>query len=145
MEYHGTIISSEPAWITVEGLSWASNTTYLNLLLILNKCPPLNIISAVFSGVPHFVVEPSDVAAFAGEPFNLTCAARGPPDPVEVLWWLGGEQKGDFMPSPSVLFVKGEMHQSLNQVGPVGLVHTLLFGKVVLFYLFRPVLVFYPH
>lgn len=76
VEYHGTIISSEPAWITVEG-------------------------------VPHFIVEPSDVAAFAGEAFNQTCAAQGPPDPVEVLWWLGGEQKGNFMPSPSVLFVKG--------------------------------------
>uniref|UniRef100_A0A8C1U0P4 Tyrosine-protein kinase receptor TYRO3 n=1 Tax=Cyprinus carpio TaxID=7962 RepID=A0A8C1U0P4_CYPCA len=80
VEYHDRIISSEPAWITVEG-------------------------------VPHFVVEPEDVAAFAGEPFNLTCAASGPPEPVEVLWWLGGEQKGDFMPSPSVLFVKGETHQ----------------------------------
>uniref|UniRef100_A0A671LES2 Tyrosine-protein kinase receptor TYRO3 n=1 Tax=Sinocyclocheilus anshuiensis TaxID=1608454 RepID=A0A671LES2_9TELE len=76
VEYYGRIISSEPAWITVEG-------------------------------VPHFVVEPEDVAAFAGEPFNLTCAASGPPEPVEVLWWLGGEQKGDFMPSPLVLFVKG--------------------------------------
>uniref|UniRef100_A0A8C2D0J9 Tyrosine-protein kinase receptor TYRO3 n=1 Tax=Cyprinus carpio TaxID=7962 RepID=A0A8C2D0J9_CYPCA len=75
VEYHGRIISSEPAWITVEG-------------------------------VPHFVVEPKDVAAFAGEPFNLTCAASGPPEPVEVLWWLGGEQKGDFTPSPSVLFIK---------------------------------------
>uniref|UniRef100_A0A8C1GM94 Tyrosine-protein kinase receptor TYRO3 n=1 Tax=Cyprinus carpio TaxID=7962 RepID=A0A8C1GM94_CYPCA len=80
VEYHDRIISSEPAWITVEG-------------------------------VPHFVMEPEDVAAFAGEPFNLTCAASGPPEPVEVLWWLGGEQKGDFMPSPSVLFVKGETHQ----------------------------------
>ncbi|KAA0710887.1 Tyrosine-protein kinase receptor TYRO3 [Triplophysa tibetana] len=76
VEYQGTIISSEPAWITVEG-------------------------------VPHFLLEPSDVASFAGEPFNITCAARGPPDPVEVLWWLGGEQKSDFMPSPSVLSVKG--------------------------------------
>uniref|UniRef100_A0A672PFP2 Tyrosine-protein kinase receptor TYRO3 n=1 Tax=Sinocyclocheilus grahami TaxID=75366 RepID=A0A672PFP2_SINGR len=73
VEYYGRIISSEPAWITVEG-------------------------------VPHFVVEPEDVAAFAGEPFNLTCAASGPPEPVEVLWWLGGKQKGAFMPSPLVLF-----------------------------------------
>ncbi|NP_571507.2 tyrosine-protein kinase receptor TYRO3 precursor [Danio rerio] len=76
VEYHGAIISSEPAWITV-------------------------------AGVPHFGVEPEDVAAFAGESFNLTCAASGPPEPVEVLWWLGGEQNGDFTPSPSVLFVKG--------------------------------------
>uniref|UniRef100_A0A672PDI5 Tyrosine-protein kinase receptor TYRO3 n=1 Tax=Sinocyclocheilus grahami TaxID=75366 RepID=A0A672PDI5_SINGR len=85
VEYYGRIISSEPAWITVEG-------------------------------VPHFVVEPEDVAAFAGEPFNLTCAASGPPEPVEVLWWLGGKQKGAFMPSPLVLFVKGETHQGSTNI-----------------------------
>lgn len=73
----------------------------------LHRLPP----PARILGVPYFVVESEDVAAFAGEPFNLTCAASGPPEPVEVLWWLGGEQKGDFMPSPSVLFVKGEKHQ----------------------------------
>uniref|UniRef100_A0A8B9KVJ0 Tyrosine-protein kinase receptor TYRO3 n=1 Tax=Astyanax mexicanus TaxID=7994 RepID=A0A8B9KVJ0_ASTMX len=76
VEYYGTVISSEPAWITVEG-------------------------------VPHFTKEPEDVATFPGAPFNLTCAAVGPPEPVEVLWWLGGVQEGDFRPSPSVLFVRG--------------------------------------
>uniref|UniRef100_A0A671LCQ9 Tyrosine-protein kinase receptor TYRO3 n=1 Tax=Sinocyclocheilus anshuiensis TaxID=1608454 RepID=A0A671LCQ9_9TELE len=96
VEYYGRIISSEPAWITVEG-------------------------------VPHFVVEPEDVAAFAGEPFNLTCAASGPPEPVEVLWWLGGEQKGDFMPSPLVLFVKGETHQGAVPI------HTFAVFALVLF------------
>ncbi|KAI4882942.1 hypothetical protein NFI96_015612 [Prochilodus magdalenae] len=76
VEHYGTIISSEPAWITVEG-------------------------------VPHFTEEPEDVATFPGAPFNLTCAAIGPPEPVEVLWWLGGVQEGDFRPSPSILFVQG--------------------------------------
>ncbi|XP_062863620.1 tyrosine-protein kinase receptor TYRO3 [Trichomycterus rosablanca] len=79
VEYHGTVISSEPAWITVEG-------------------------------VPHFIVEPQDVATFSGDPFNLTCAAVGPPEPVQVLWWLGGVQEGDFRPSPSVLSVSGVNH-----------------------------------
>ncbi|XP_026868982.2 tyrosine-protein kinase receptor TYRO3 [Electrophorus electricus] len=76
VENYGAIISSEPAWITVEG-------------------------------VPHFVLEPQDVATFPGAPFNLTCTAVGPPEPVEVLWWLGGVMKGDFTPSPSVLIVPG--------------------------------------
>ncbi|XP_060790373.1 tyrosine-protein kinase receptor TYRO3 isoform X2 [Neoarius graeffei] len=76
VEYHGTVLSSEPAWITVEG-------------------------------VPHFTVEPQDVATFPGAPFNLTCEAVGPPEPVQVLWWLGGVQEGDFRPSPSVLLVEG--------------------------------------
>uniref|UniRef100_A0AAR2LYB0 Tyrosine-protein kinase receptor TYRO3 n=1 Tax=Pygocentrus nattereri TaxID=42514 RepID=A0AAR2LYB0_PYGNA len=76
VEHHGTMISSEPAWITVEG-------------------------------VPHFTEEPKDVATFPGAPFNLTCAAIGPPEPVEVQWWLGGVQGGDYRPSPSILFVPG--------------------------------------
>uniref|UniRef100_A0AAX7SL10 Tyrosine-protein kinase receptor TYRO3 n=1 Tax=Astatotilapia calliptera TaxID=8154 RepID=A0AAX7SL10_ASTCA len=54
-------------------------------------------------GVPHFTQEPQDVAMFAGTPFNLTCAAIGPPEPVEVLWWLGGVQEGEPRPSPSIL------------------------------------------
>ncbi|XP_026008200.1 tyrosine-protein kinase receptor TYRO3 isoform X5 [Astatotilapia calliptera] len=56
-------------------------------------------------GVPHFTQEPQDVAMFAGTPFNLTCAAIGPPEPVEVLWWLGGVQEGEPRPSPSILHV----------------------------------------
>lgn len=76
VENHGSVISSEPAWITVEG-------------------------------VPHFTLEPQDIATFPGVPFNLTCKAVGPPEPVLVLWWLGGVQQGDFRPSPSVLLVEG--------------------------------------
>lgn len=60
-------------------------------------------------GVPHFVLEPQDVATFPGVPFNLSCAAVGPPEPVEVLWWLGGEQQGKPTPSPSVLSVPGKV------------------------------------
>ncbi|XP_029937878.1 tyrosine-protein kinase receptor TYRO3 isoform X2 [Myripristis murdjan] len=76
VEFHGLTFSSEPAWITVEG-------------------------------VPHFVQEPQDVATLPAVPFNLTCAAVGPPEPVEVLWWLGGVQEGGVRPSPSILHVPG--------------------------------------
>uniref|UniRef100_UPI0037E79F32 tyrosine-protein kinase receptor TYRO3 n=1 Tax=Semicossyphus pulcher TaxID=241346 RepID=UPI0037E79F32 len=58
-------------------------------------------------GVPHFLVEPQDVATLPNAPFNLTCAAVGPPKPVEVLWWFGGVQEGEPSPSPSVLQVQG--------------------------------------
>uniref|UniRef100_A0A8P4G6U7 Tyrosine-protein kinase receptor TYRO3 n=1 Tax=Dicentrarchus labrax TaxID=13489 RepID=A0A8P4G6U7_DICLA len=59
-------------------------------------------------GVPHLVQEPRDVSTFPNVPFNLTCAAVGPPEPVEVLWWLGGVQVGEPGPSPSVLQVQGQ-------------------------------------
>ena len=60
------------------------------------------------TGVPHFIQEPQDVAMFPNAPFNLSCAAVGPPKPVEVLWWLGGVQEGGAQPSPSVLHVPGQ-------------------------------------
>ncbi|XP_051942058.1 tyrosine-protein kinase receptor TYRO3 [Hippocampus zosterae] len=58
-------------------------------------------------GVPHFVQEPQDVSTLPGKPFNLTCGAVGPPEPVEVLWWVGGVQEGGASPSPSVLWLRG--------------------------------------
>ncbi|KAM9354071.1 tyrosine-protein kinase receptor TYRO3 [Pholidichthys leucotaenia] len=58
-------------------------------------------------GVPHFIQEPQDVATFPDAPFNLTCAAVGPPEPVEVLWWLGGVQVGEPGPSPSIVHIPG--------------------------------------
>ncbi|XP_032403347.1 tyrosine-protein kinase receptor TYRO3 [Xiphophorus hellerii] len=58
-------------------------------------------------GVPHFIQEPQDVATFPSIPFDLSCAAVGPPEPVEVLWWLGGVQEGGPQQSPSVLHVPG--------------------------------------
>ncbi|XP_034015234.1 tyrosine-protein kinase receptor TYRO3 [Thalassophryne amazonica] len=76
VELNGQTLSSERAWITVEG-------------------------------VPHFIQEPQDVATFPGVPFNLTCLAVGPPEPVEVLWWVGGAQRGSPRSSPSILQVQG--------------------------------------
>lgn len=45
---------------------------------------------------------------FADTPFNLTCTAVGPPEPVELLWWLGGVREGEPGPSPSILHVPGK-------------------------------------
>lgn len=59
-------------------------------------------------GVPHFLLEPQDVATFPNKPFELMCAAVGPPEPVEVLWWVGGLQEGESHPSPSVLHIEGQ-------------------------------------
>uniref|UniRef100_A0A673B146 Tyrosine-protein kinase receptor TYRO3 n=1 Tax=Sphaeramia orbicularis TaxID=375764 RepID=A0A673B146_9TELE len=67
-------------------------------------------------GVPHFVHEPQDVASFPGVPFNLTCAAVGPPEPVDILWWVGGVQEGQPGPSPSVLHIPGQ-EPDQNQTG----------------------------
>lgn len=51
------------------------------------------------------------MSVFPNVPFNLTCAAVGPPGPVEVLWWFSGAQVGEPRPSPSVLLVQGQNPQ----------------------------------
>lgn len=66
------------------------------------------------AGVPHFLQEPQDVATFPNLPFNLTCAAVGPPEPVEVLWWVGGVQEDGPRSSPSVLQVQGQRSKQLH-------------------------------
>lgn len=68
------------------------------------------------AGVPHFIQEPQDVSVFPNVPFNLTCAAVGPPGPVEVLWWFSGAQVGEPRPSPSVLLVQGQNPQHGNYI-----------------------------
>ncbi|XP_052024608.1 tyrosine-protein kinase receptor UFO isoform X3 [Apodemus sylvaticus] len=37
-------------------------------------------------GLPYFLEEPEDKAVPADTPFNLSCQAQGPPEPVTLLW-----------------------------------------------------------
>ncbi|XP_004648537.1 tyrosine-protein kinase receptor UFO isoform X2 [Octodon degus] len=37
-------------------------------------------------GLPYFVEEPEDRTVTANTPFNLSCWAQGPPEPVHLLW-----------------------------------------------------------
>uniref|UniRef100_A0A8C5A6G1 Tyrosine-protein kinase receptor TYRO3 n=1 Tax=Gadus morhua TaxID=8049 RepID=A0A8C5A6G1_GADMO len=64
-------------------------------------------------GVPHFLQDPQDVSTLPGVPFDLRCSAVGPPEPVEVVWWVGGAAAGGPSPSPSVLHVPG-VNSSIN-------------------------------
>nr|XP_023441253.2 tyrosine-protein kinase receptor TYRO3 isoform X2 [Dasypus novemcinctus] len=56
-------------------------------------------------GVPFFIVEPKDLAVPPNAPFQLSCEAVGPPEPVTIVWWRGGTKVGGPAPSPSVLNV----------------------------------------
>nr|XP_044621043.1 tyrosine-protein kinase receptor TYRO3 isoform X2 [Equus asinus] len=58
-------------------------------------------------GVPFFTVEPKDLAVPPNAPFQLSCEAVGPPEPVTIVWWRGGTKVGEPAPSPSVLNVTG--------------------------------------
>ncbi|XP_036264030.1 tyrosine-protein kinase receptor UFO isoform X3 [Pipistrellus kuhlii] len=37
-------------------------------------------------GLPYFLEEPEDRTVTANTPFNLSCRAQGPPEPVNLLW-----------------------------------------------------------
>ncbi|XP_053771507.1 tyrosine-protein kinase receptor UFO isoform X4 [Desmodus rotundus] len=37
-------------------------------------------------GLPYFLEEPEDRDVAANTPFNLSCQAQGPPEPVDLLW-----------------------------------------------------------
>ncbi|EGV97257.1 Tyrosine-protein kinase receptor TYRO3 [Cricetulus griseus] len=56
-------------------------------------------------GVPFFTVEPKDVAVPPNAPFQLSCEAVGPPEPVTIFWWRGPTKVGGPAPSPSILNV----------------------------------------
>lgn len=58
--------------------------------------------------MPFFTVEPKDLAVPPNAPFQLSCEAVGPPEPVTIFWWRGLTRVGGPAPSPSVLNVTGE-------------------------------------
>lgn len=58
-------------------------------------------------GVPFFTVEPKDLAVPPNAPFQLSCEAVGPPEPVTIFWWRGPTKVGGPASSPSVLNVTG--------------------------------------
>ncbi|NXX93702.1 MERTK kinase, partial [Centropus bengalensis] len=65
-------------------------------------------ISVQLEGLPHFIRQPEKMNVTRNSPFNLTCQAVGPPEPVEIYWFRNNVQlnKEPFI-SPSVLTVPG--------------------------------------
>ncbi|XP_068531290.1 tyrosine-protein kinase Mer isoform X1 [Anas acuta] len=59
-------------------------------------------------GLPHFIRQPEKLNVTKNSPFNLTCQAVGPPDPVEI-YWVRNNVKVNEKPhiSHSVLMVPG--------------------------------------
>ena len=65
-------------------------------------------------GLPYFVLEPQDMEVGAATPFNLSCGARGPPNPIQLRWLRDGTPLPDPPPGdddgdpPSTLLVPGK-------------------------------------
>ncbi|XP_069706381.1 tyrosine-protein kinase Mer isoform X2 [Phaenicophaeus curvirostris] len=59
-------------------------------------------------GLPHFIRQPEKLNVTKNSPFNLTCQAVGPPEPVEIYWFRNNVQLNEKPHiSPSVLTVPG--------------------------------------
>ncbi|XP_006165334.1 tyrosine-protein kinase receptor UFO isoform X2 [Tupaia chinensis] len=55
--------------VVLEGQTFVSQPGYIGL-----------------EGLPYFLEEPEDRTVVANTPFNLSCQAQGPPEPVDLLW-----------------------------------------------------------
>ncbi|XP_071886125.1 LOW QUALITY PROTEIN: tyrosine-protein kinase receptor UFO [Anas platyrhynchos] len=62
-------------------------------------------------GLPFFLEEPQDLEVGADTPFNLSCGARGPPEPVRVIWLRDGAPLNSLLEplarAPSTLVLAG--------------------------------------
>lgn len=77
------------------------------------------LLPCVPPGLPHFIHQPEQLNVTRNSPFNLTCHAVGPPDPVEIYWFQNNiqiNQKPHI--SPSVLTVPGKLGVSLPWSAP---------------------------
>jgi len=59
-------------------------------------------------GLPTFTQQPEDVNITRDTPFNLSCAAEGPPEPVQIRWLRDGVADSDLLNSTSNFPVTGE-------------------------------------
>ncbi|XP_074676697.1 tyrosine-protein kinase Mer isoform X1 [Strix aluco] len=65
-------------------------------------------ISVQLEGLPHFIRQPEKLNVTKNSPFNLTCEAVGPPEPVEIYWFRNNVRVNEKPHiSPSVLTVPG--------------------------------------
>ncbi|NWQ84174.1 MERTK kinase, partial [Columbina picui] len=79
-------------------------------------------IAVQLEGLPHFIRQPEKLNVTRNSPFNLTCQAVGPPEPVEIYWFRNNVRLNEKPHiSPSVLTVPGEPCASLPRpAGPPG-------------------------
>lgn len=90
-----------------QGGRWDSALWQLYLFFLL--CSFFQHNSAWCAGLPAFVHQPQDRNVTRGAPFNLSCEAVGPPDPVRIRWLRDGMYNSDRAEdSPSSFFVSGE-------------------------------------
>nr|XP_034973178.1 tyrosine-protein kinase receptor UFO isoform X2 [Zootoca vivipara] len=84
---------------SVNGSEVLSEKAYLNL-----------------EGLPFFTEEPQDLEVTVNAPFNLSCRAQGPPEPVRVIWLQDSAPLNSLNDpqarTPSILALRGLNHSA---------------------------------
>ncbi|XP_030802337.1 tyrosine-protein kinase Mer isoform X1 [Camarhynchus parvulus] len=93
---------------SILGAQRSDNGSYICKLNISGVEVVSDPILVLLEGLPHFIHQPEQLNVTRNSPFNLTCHAVGPPEPVEIYWFQNNiqvNQKPHI--SPSVLTVPG--------------------------------------
>ncbi|XP_044285165.1 tyrosine-protein kinase Mer isoform X3 [Varanus komodoensis] len=88
-------------------LQRSDNGSYSCKLKVQNKEIVSDPILILLEGLPYFIKQPQGLNVTRNRPFNLTCHAVGPPEPVDILWHQNSTHLTKRSPSPSVLMVPG--------------------------------------
>ncbi|KAM4903982.1 tyrosine-protein kinase Mer [Sylvia borin] len=93
---------------SILGAQRSDNGSYICKLNISGVEVVSDPILVQLEGLPYFIRQPEQLNVTKNSPFNLTCQAVGPPEPVEI-YWFHNNSKVNHKPhiSPSVLTVPG--------------------------------------
>uniref|UniRef100_A0A8C0J9T3 MER proto-onco, tyrosine kinase n=1 Tax=Chelonoidis abingdonii TaxID=106734 RepID=A0A8C0J9T3_CHEAB len=72
----------------------SDNGSYSCRLKIHNKEIESDPIFVQMEGLPHFLRQPQSLNVTRNRPFNLTCEAMGPPEPVQIYWFRNSKLVG---------------------------------------------------
>ncbi|XP_053314796.1 tyrosine-protein kinase Mer isoform X2 [Spea bombifrons] len=101
------VISMTSSWI-ISGVQRSDNGTYICKLKVEEEEIVSDPIYIQVEGLPHFIHQPEKLNVFRNMPFNLTCEAVGPPEPVVIYWFQNSRRVNDIPEvSPSVLTISG--------------------------------------
>ncbi|XP_041329972.1 tyrosine-protein kinase Mer isoform X6 [Pyrgilauda ruficollis] len=93
---------------SILGAQRSDNGSYVCKLNISGVEVVSDPILVLLEGLPHFIRQPEQLNVTRNSPFNLTCQAVGPPEPVEIYWFQNNIQVNRKPHiSPSVLTVPG--------------------------------------
>ncbi|KAM3931159.1 tyrosine-protein kinase Mer [Leptodactylus fuscus] len=99
---------------SITGVQRTDNGTYTCKLIIKNEEIVSDPIYIQVEGLPHFIRQPETLNVTRNTPFNLTCEAVGPPEPVEIYWYQNSTRINDIAEvSPAVLHVLGLDHAAI--------------------------------